>query len=367
MEPPSGIHYPRPCGCKGIRRCLQCEGVIEPFDDNTACVEEEESLCSFVFCTHCSVAFRATVDDYDDKDCNWHRVLGAVPSMPFPGVTIFNEFITREDEKNLEMEIGAHPWAKSQSGRLKQDYGPKCNFKKRKLKLETFTGFPSYLEPIVAKFESHPLLADYHTVEQCNLDYDPARGSAIDPHFDDFWVWGERLLTLSLLSLTFLTMSLPAPDAGPKLGDGERAHIARRRREEAEERWRQLKNEGSARDKKDRPAERNSDNVENLSPPVNIPSLTVSNFTSSSIPATTPSSSLRVHLPMPPRSMMVLYGECRDTWVHEVRRCDIKERRIAIAFRELAEEFLPGGVSEQLGREVLEKAARFDGVSRIEC
>ena len=70
---------------------------------------------------------------------------------------------------------------------------------------------------------------------------------------------------------------------------------------------------------------------------------------------------------MPPRSMMVLYGECRDTWVHEVRRCDIKERRIAIAFRELAEEFLPGGVSEQIGREVLEKAARFDGVSRIEC
>ena len=40
--------------------------------------------------------------------------------MPFPGVTIFTEFITTENEKVLEEEIEARPWAKSQSGRLKQ-------------------------------------------------------------------------------------------------------------------------------------------------------------------------------------------------------------------------------------------------------
>ena len=44
-------------------------------------------------------------------------------------------------------------------------------------------------------------------MELCNLEYVNDRGSAIDPHFDDFWLWGERLITLNMLSDTFLTMS----------------------------------------------------------------------------------------------------------------------------------------------------------------
>lgn len=51
------------------------------------------------------------------------------------------------------------------------------------------------------------LLLGFQPVEQCNLDYDPVRGSAIDPHLDDRWLWGERLVTLSLLSDTVITMS----------------------------------------------------------------------------------------------------------------------------------------------------------------
>lgn len=42
-------------------------------------------------------------------------------------------------------------------------------------------------------------------MEQCNLEYLPERGSAIDPHIDDEWLWGEQLITLNLLSDTFLT------------------------------------------------------------------------------------------------------------------------------------------------------------------
>ena len=52
-----------------------------------------------------------------------------------------------------------------------------------------------------------PCLQDFLPVELCNLDYHPERGSAIDPHFDDFWVWGERLVTLNLLSDTYLTFT----------------------------------------------------------------------------------------------------------------------------------------------------------------
>lgn len=47
-------------------------------------------------------------------------------------------------------------------------------------------------------------LKSFHPVEQCHLEYVPERGSAIDPHFDDRWLWGERLVTLNLLSDSFL-------------------------------------------------------------------------------------------------------------------------------------------------------------------
>lgn len=67
---------------------------------------------------------------------------------------------------------------------------------------------------------TEPLLADFHPVEQCNLEYSPERGSAIDPHLDDSWLWGERLVTLNLLSDTIITMSI---DQG--CGDMDRGEI----------------------------------------------------------------------------------------------------------------------------------------------
>lgn len=35
----------------------------------------------------------------------------------------------------------------------------------------------------------------------------PARGAAIDSHFDDFWLWGERLVTINMVSDTAYTMT----------------------------------------------------------------------------------------------------------------------------------------------------------------
>ena len=56
-------------------------------------------------------------------------------------------------------------------------------------------------------WKSVPELSDFQPVELCNLEYVPCRGSSIDPHFDDFWLWGERLVTLNLLSDSKLTFS----------------------------------------------------------------------------------------------------------------------------------------------------------------
>ena len=93
-----------------------------------------------------------------------------------------------------------------------QDYGPKVNFKRQKVKLGTFSGLPPFSRPLVARMvKTVPCLCNFSPVELCNLDYRPERGSAIDPHQDDSWLWGERLVTLNLLSHTTLTFSTPPP------------------------------------------------------------------------------------------------------------------------------------------------------------
>ena len=56
-------------------------------------------------------------------------------------------------------------------------------------------------------------LSAYEPVEQCHLDYSPDRGSAIDPHRDDTWLWGEQLVTVNLLADSVLTFTLEEKDA----------------------------------------------------------------------------------------------------------------------------------------------------------
>ena len=89
-----------------------------------------------------------------------------------------------------------------------QDYGPKVNFKKHKLKMSVFSGMPSLSRMLVDRMSQHSVLSGFVPVELCNLEYTPERGSSIDPHFDDFWIWGDRLVTLNLLSATVHTMTM---------------------------------------------------------------------------------------------------------------------------------------------------------------
>ena len=84
------------------------------------------------------------------------------------------------------------------------------NFKKKKIKTCGFTGLPPYLRSVVDKIQLLRSLADFIPVELCNLEYLCERGSAIDGHFDDVWLWGERLVTVNLLSHTVYTMTQDA-------------------------------------------------------------------------------------------------------------------------------------------------------------
>lgn len=86
------------------------------------------------------------------------------------------------------------------------------------MKVSSFNGFPSYAEFLVTRLSL--LVSDFSPVELCNLEYTPERGSSIDPHIDDVWLWGDQLVTINLLDTTILTLS-----NSQKKTDGEKAQL----------------------------------------------------------------------------------------------------------------------------------------------
>ncbi|KFP74950.1 Alpha-ketoglutarate-dependent dioxygenase alkB 4, partial [Apaloderma vittatum] len=251
-------------------------------------------------------------------------------AFPFPGVFLAEEFISEDEESEMVELMDRDDWKPSQSGRKKQDYGPKVNFKKRRLKAGSFTGLPSFSEKIVARLKACPVLGSFLPVEQCNLDYVPERGSAIDPHFDDWWLWGERLVSLNLLSRTVLSMSCDSEDSiqlFPALSEenGESSLLGSLAQTSA------CKNSG----------QEGADCI--LSPRL------------------VPSKEVTVAIHLPRRSLVVLYGDARYRWKHAIQRKHVEHRRVCITFRELSAEFSAGGKHEELGKELLEIALSFQG------
>ncbi|XP_031164019.2 alpha-ketoglutarate-dependent dioxygenase alkB homolog 4 [Sander lucioperca] len=194
------------CACKGIRRCLKCEKLR-----GKAQLEANEP----------KIVHRLLYDP--ETGLAIHKDAEAT-SFPFPGVFLRENFISEEEEKNLISTMDQDVWNESQSGRRKQDFGPKVNFKKRKVRIGGFSGLPALSQKLVLRMQQEPSLGGFQPVEQCNLDYHPQRGSAIDPHLDDSWLWGERLVTVNMLSDTTLTMSLE--QGLPDLGLAGEVHVA---------------------------------------------------------------------------------------------------------------------------------------------
>ena len=178
-----------------------------------------------------------------------------------------------------------------------QNFGPKANFRKRKLQLGAFRGFPDFSQLFYDRMKTVPLLEGYQAVEQCSLEYEPSRGAAIEPHIDDCWVWGERIVTVNLLGKSVLTMTKYKGD----------------------------------------------DTKYNLDC-VDIPLL-------ERVP------DVCVRIPMPCNSLIVLHGSARYQWEHCILRSDIVERRVCIALREFTRPYLEPG--ELVSQAVLEAASQF--------
>lgn len=298
---------PRPCGCKGCRTCLVCErdyGIQSKYSDFIV----KENGPSYVYCHLCNKAWSGW-DMNVYKDHPNHEG----DSIPYPGVFIQLDFLSEQEETDLIKDLDEMAWDISQSGRRKQNFGPKTNFKKRKIKAGDFNGFPEFTKFIQERFNSVPLLENYETIEQCSLEYDPDRGASIDPHIDDCWIWGERIVTVNCLTDSVLTMT-------PYGGDWKRYNL------DDATKYPPVVNANDEVSKF--PLGTNINN--NLSSGIQLPAVIV-------------------RIPMPRRSLLILYGQSRYLWEHSVLREDITKRRVCIAYREFTPPYLRGGIHEEIG------------------
>lgn len=297
---------PRPCGCKGCRVCLLCEKYVVNFKKYDLPRENG----SFVYCPHCNKAWPGwDMDNYYE-----HPIHKGTP-IDYSGVYIDLNFLTEDEESILLKNIDKESWCLSQSGRRKQNFGPKCNFNKRKLQVGDFNGFPQFSKIVIDKFNNVPILKGFQTIEQCFLEYRPETGASIDPHVDDCWIWGERIVTVNLLSDSVLTMTF-----------NNQLH------------------------------KYNLDCVKGYS--CSVESVTDINCSEQGLNDFQSKHSI-VRIPMPRRSLLVLYGPSRYAWEHRVLREDIVERRVCIAYREFTPPYLKDGSKFNLSKPILEKANMF--------
>ncbi|XP_055609152.1 alpha-ketoglutarate-dependent dioxygenase alkB homolog 4 [Uranotaenia lowii] len=299
---------PRPCGCKGRRTCLKCEKdfAIERIDF----FKQFQTLKAFTYCPWCNKIYPGwnTAEVMEEHKTGHRGIVGEY----YPGVYIDLDFLNEEDERLLMAGIDEMPWDISQSGRRKQNFGPKTNFKKAKLRVGQFDGFPLFSEFVQHRFEQIPLMQDFQTIEQCSLEYTPEKGASIDPHIDDCWIWGERIVTVNLLSDSVLTMSRYRSEQTPRY------------------------NLQFVEKYKDKLLAEFLDNS------------TMDKF-----------DDRIVRIPMPRRSLLVLYGPPRYQWEHSVLREDIIERRVCLAYREFTPMYLQGGSEFAASEDVLKHAQNF--------
>ncbi|XP_054162870.1 DNA N6-methyl adenine demethylase-like [Oppia nitens] len=198
------------CVCKGIRSCGRCDD-RKPIETNTT-----NQL--YVYCGKCrDKAFVQSLVDHNQHQQHCMKSLTIdVDYVRIDGLYVVNDIISAEQELGLVDVIDGIEWCDSQSGRRKQDFGPKVNFKKQKVRINQFTGLPHFDVELMSQMKQSvtdkTVLNDFVAVEVCHLEYCPENGSSIDMHFDDTWLWGPRLVTVNLLSPTVLTLSKPSYD-----------------------------------------------------------------------------------------------------------------------------------------------------------
>ncbi len=311
----------RECGCKSFRTCLVCEAKFGLDRDVSAEARVATAKTTYVF------------DPYSGAlmEHKGSEMIPASADERICGVKLYPEFVNEDEELRLVKDLDGLPWQTSVSGRRKQNFGPRANFRGRRVRTGAFSGFPACTRFVQDRFSSRaPCLEGYRTVEQCSIEYRPETGACIEPHVDDCWIWGERVVQLNLLSDAVLTC-LPYDGGG---GDDNRYNL-------------------SCALQDPRVLDRDGEKV------LHNPFSGVMGEKPYSLGERALGASSVVRIPLPRRSLLVLHGEARYEWEHCVLREDIASRRLVIAYRELTPPYLPGGRHQEQGREILQRAAVF--------
>lgn len=194
------------CSCYGVRSCAFCRDPAVREAHAMYPIRPEVSTASGVLCLEAEGGPTVRFSD--------GRVLHAneLP-VPFTGFELLHDaIIDSEAETTLLSEIGAWPWQPSQSGRLKQDFGPRANFKRRQVKIpDDWHGLPRYAHGILKQLRIRCSTLDGFEVAEClALRYDSDRGANHALHTDDRWLWGDRIVGVSLRSSSAFTFYEPS-------------------------------------------------------------------------------------------------------------------------------------------------------------
>jgi len=215
------------------------------------------------------------------------------PTCPeFRGVRVFRDFVSADEADRLLEEIEKASFLPAQSGKLKQHYGPKVNFNKRKINTSRFHGLPDYARWIESRLRElanldlpgsptdnlalRTALEAFETTDAFVLRYLERDASNLDFHRDDTFAYGEAILDLSLESDSVLTF------------------LECRRQSLAVD-------QGGC-----------------------------------------------VRVPLPARSLAVVYGRARFAWEHAILAYDIVGRRTSITLRTLNETLRHSGSGKQI-------------------
>ncbi|KPA80140.1 hypothetical protein ABB37_05129 [Leptomonas pyrrhocoris] len=226
------------CNCTGIRFCAKCRNTQRvqslfsgavPLSTAQAVIdkqskEERLSSCSFATLGRskyscCPMCMEVFVSEVPLTMCAEHIELQS-SSLRIDGLFVFENILTQEEETKLieflDNPSPFPPWKDSQSGRRKQDYGPRRNFKKKKVKAAEMPMMPLAFKPVfsaisaaVEKCTGVP----YNVAEVSALEYCEGNLSNFDPHVDDTWLWGDRIAGLNLNANCAMTFVNPEGDS----------------------------------------------------------------------------------------------------------------------------------------------------------
>lgn len=104
------------------------------------------------------LAHRPDMSESSSDASRIHFFDGSTQSVPrypeFAGVRLYRDFLSESEASGLLEAIGKSPFSPAQSGKAKQHYGPRINFNKRKMNPTAFVGLPAYARELESRMRT---------------------------------------------------------------------------------------------------------------------------------------------------------------------------------------------------------------------